>query len=82
MGSTDLGLVHRHSAMHRKEVLASAMCGCFFCLKFFESSSIREWTDGEETALCPRCGIDAVLPQSDTYVLNSRLLSDMRRTWF
>jgi hypothetical protein len=28
----------------------------------FPGTGVVEWVDGESTAICPRCGIDAVLP--------------------
>jgi hypothetical protein len=38
------------------------MCGCFHCLATFRAETIHEWVDTGKTALCPRCGVDAVLP--------------------
>lgn len=35
---------------------------CFHCLKTCSSSEINEWTDSENTAICPHCGIDSILP--------------------
>lgn len=41
-------------------------CGCFFCQKTFQFDEIEEFVDGKlETALCPRCGIDSVIPMND-----------------
>ena len=52
--------------MHREDVLGSTVCGCFYCCAEFEPGEIHEWVDADEqglgqTALCPRCGIDAVI---------------------
>ncbi len=53
---------HRHSIRHRDEIIASAVCGCFYCLAIFQPSRIKDWVDQSElqpagvTALCPRCG--------------------------
>jgi hypothetical protein len=52
---------------HRPTVLAADVCGCFYCLFMFPPSDIANWIDLDErgvgqTALCPRCGIDAVVP--------------------
>ncbi len=52
---------HRHSIHHRREVLQSELCGCFYCLRWLAPTQIEEWVDGGQTALCPYCGIDAVL---------------------
>lgn len=53
----------------RREMLSAARCGCFYCCETFEPAEITEWIDptaddpqSGETALCPRCGIDSVIP--------------------
>lgn len=63
--SLDLEATHRASFANREAVLASERAGCFSCLASFAIAQIDEWADercGGQTALCPRCGIDAVLP--------------------
>jgi hypothetical protein len=78
-----LELLHRLCANHRQAVLASTTCGCFYCQKTFASSEVEDWVDDEEgTALCPRCGIDSVIPESETYKLTPDLLRDMNEYWF
>lgn len=52
---------HMYSANHRKQIEASDLCGCFYCLKIFAPAEILEWVDNESTALCPRCGVDSVI---------------------
>jgi hypothetical protein len=90
--SADLNSIHRYSSRHRERVVASARCGCFYCLQMFAPTEISDWVDGPDesdttlngtTALCPRCGIDSVLPDSIPDVpLSSELLSAMRAHWF
>ena len=80
---TDLLRSHRHSSRHRAEVLASRECGCFHCVRTFPPSGIREWIDGGETALCPECGIDAVIgSESGCPVGDPRFLRRMYEFWF
>ena len=80
---------HRYSAHHRKRVLASRRCGCFHCLAMFRREEIARWTDRPApradgvTALCPRCGIDAVLPDNMPRVrLTRAFLRAMHARWF
>jgi hypothetical protein len=96
MSSTTPNVVvaHSSSSNHRKEIEASALCGCFYCLETFGPSEISEWVDWpvdtrEElelsagtTALCPRCGIDSVIGSLSGYPINAEFLSAMRRHWF
>ncbi|WP_156110575.1 MULTISPECIES: hypothetical protein [Listeria] len=36
----------------------------------------------EDTALCPYCMIDSVLPESDILPLSREFLNDMHQQWF
>lgn len=63
------------------------MCGCFYCCGEFEPCEIREWVDeGEDglgrTALCPRCGVDAVIGSASGYPITQEFLARMRASWF
>ena len=55
-------ILHRLSDRHRQAVMLSHTCGCFYCYTLFNPQRVEEWTDDGCTALCPSCGIDAVLP--------------------
>jgi hypothetical protein len=77
-----LRAAHRHSSIHRDEVMASDACACFYCLKSFPPSEIGEWVDGGKTALCPRCGIDSVLGSASPYPLTPAFLRAMHSMWF
>jgi len=37
-------------------------CGCYFCIRVFSSDEVAEFTDQGTTALCPHCGVDAIIP--------------------
>jgi hypothetical protein len=50
-------------AFKNKEVLKSSIwAGCYCCCSQFNTSDIKEWVDRGETAICPKCGIDSVIP--------------------
>ena len=77
---------HVHAKHHRKDVEAGP-CGCFYCLSTFDGLAVAEWIDraGEKatTALCPRCGIDAVLPAARSLPIDDpEFLEGMHRVWF
>jgi len=76
---------------HKNSIVTDEFCGCYHCLKIFSPSEIFDWCDvlelcdsrdeGEcegETALCPYCGIDAVLGESSGYPVNAEFLRQMR----
>jgi hypothetical protein len=63
----------------------------FYCLAIFNPGEIEEWTVGhlnysEEyglTALCPKCGIDSVLPDNIPGVqLDPAILLKMKKYYF
>lgn len=86
MATPDIIRAHRHSIRHRNEVLASSLCGCFYCGAIFPPSEISDWTDAWEgagqTALCPRCGIDSVIGSESGYPVTSEFLAAMQAHWF
>ena len=91
----DLESIWRFCTRHREHLAESERAGCFHCLSMFPPAEITEWidepdtTDGSSgapapdgvTALCPRCGIDAVLPSSKV-AIDPTLLQDMAAHYF
>lgn len=79
-------VAHKHSSNHRDEILASQVCGCFYCLAIFAPETIKEWIDEKEgvamTALCPECGIDSVIGSSSGFPITKEFLQTMYRKWF
>jgi hypothetical protein len=77
---------HRHCGQHRDEILASSECGCFYCCAIFPTSEIEEWVDDwdgiGQTAICPRCGIDAVIGSESGYPIDISFLTEMKQHWF
>ena len=47
---------------NRDQITPGSVCGCFHCQAIFRGDNVRRWVDEGLTALCPRCGIDAVMP--------------------
>ena len=78
-----LDAAQRHAGDHRAELEESVTCGCFYCRKTFAPAEIREWANGDDTALCPRCGIDSVIGSaSGLPVQEPAFLGAMHRRWF
>ena len=71
-----------HAKSHRAELAASTHCGCYFCFNKFAFTTIARWTDADQTALCPRCGIDAVLGDASGFPIEERFLRRMHTQWF
>jgi hypothetical protein len=78
----DLEAAHKHSFKSRKEVMASELCGCFYCLATFPPTEIEEWTDDEQTPMCPKCGIDSVIGSASGFSIDKEFLKSMNARWF
>ncbi len=78
----DISAAHQASSLHREQVLASEVCGCFYCRKTYPPSEIGEWVDRGETALCPKCGIDAVIGSASGWPISREFLTAMKSFWF
>ncbi|AQY51444.1 hypothetical protein PWEIH_14676 [Listeria weihenstephanensis FSL R9-0317] len=60
----------------------SKRCGCFHCLQIFDPREITMWLDAEDTAICPFCSIDAVLPELDELPISVDFLTELHQEWF
>lgn len=68
---------------HRAELEATEQCGCYYCKRIFSPSEIEEWTHGNETAICPYCGVDSVIPNVPGVVkITPELLSKLNKKYF
>ena len=79
-----LDAAHRHSANHKAELDISDVCGCFFCQEVIAVNDIEEWVEDESgTALCPHCGVDAVIGSASGFpVADASFIRAMHERWF
>lgn len=83
MGQADpIVAAHEHSSDHREEILASDVCGCFYCMQIYSPREIREWVDDGKTAVCPKCGIDSVIGSASRFDISGEFLRSMKEYWF
>lgn len=76
---------------HRSAIEGSRSVGCFHCEQSFEPGRITTWLDEPaqevdrmgQTAICPICGVDAVLPESCAGTrIGPDTLQMLNRYWF
>jgi len=60
------------------DIMRYAQCGCYFCVEVIEVEEVVEFTDNGETALCPKCGIDSLIPNET----NLEYLGELCEKWF
>ena len=87
MIQSKLETLHNLSFKNKEACEASKTCACFHCLAFFSPQEISEWVEekrsgGGLTAICPKCGIDAVLPESEETKITPDLLKEMQDEFF
>ncbi len=76
-------IAHELSKSNKTELLDDTKCGCFHCLKIFHPKEIKRWLrDGGGTAVCPYCGVDAVIGERAGYPVTEEFLREMREFWF
>jgi hypothetical protein len=73
--------LHKKSRNNRQRLVQARRCGCFNCLSEFPASEIAGWIDGGVTALCPVCGVDAVLGFAAA-IADREILGEMHARWF
>ena len=79
---TLVAAAHKHSYRHRPEIEGSQRCGCFFCFRVFPSTAITAWIDASQTALCPGCGVDAVIGSASSHRIDDAFLRKMHEHYF
>ena len=85
MTREELDRVHKHSIYNEEEVLKSKKCGCFYCGNIYIPMDVRDYMaerNGQKTAWCPFCGIDAVIGDASGYEITEELLKEMNEVFF
>lgn len=66
-------------SLRNKQLLTEKInCSCFYCLKNFNIDEVEEWVhENEDTAMCPYCDTDSVIPKTD-----EKILKEMKNFYF
>ncbi|MEY4562885.1 MAG: hypothetical protein RLZZ618_2162 [Pseudomonadota bacterium] len=84
----------RYTTNNWAQVQSSKVCGCCNCLQIFTPDDIVAWTGLEisniddpaaidkQTAMCPHCGVEAVLADASGFPVNAQFLGSMNEAWF
>jgi uncharacterized CHY-type Zn-finger protein len=76
---------HSLSFNNYNSIASSAQCACFYCKRLFNKDAIEDWvkTENEKTAICPHCGIDAVIGDaSNAPIKDNEFIDAMNQAWF
>ena len=90
----ELLAAYRYTSNNYAQIEASKFCGCCNCLQIFPAEEVAAWTgldmnnlddpkaSAEQTALCPKCGSEAVLGDKSGFPIHSSFLARMNEAWF
>lgn len=74
---------HLYSSHHREELEHASQCGCYCCRRLLVPAEIVDWTDDGQTAVCPYCGTDAIVPRITGIIsLSPQLLEKLNEKYF
>jgi hypothetical protein len=73
--------LHRHTRANRMELEASEVCGCIACERIYFPSEIVRWAE-DGTAMCPHCGVDAVVGSASEIPIMPGVLRRAHERWF
>ncbi len=62
MTKNEFELFFKKTSHHLELLKKSNDVACYYCLKVYKFSDIKEFCDRGQTAICPHCNIDAVVP--------------------
>lgn len=79
---TQLERLHAFSSHNRSFVSTSNKCYCFYCQSCMAPDEIIDYADNEQTAVCPKCNTDAIIPDSIDEVVDENIISQMHAYWF
>jgi hypothetical protein len=90
----ELLAAYRYTTNNWAQIAASKVCGCCNCVQIFPAEEVAAWTGLDmgnmndpkavesQTALCPRCGTEAVIGDGAGFAVNANFLARMNEAWF
>ena len=69
--------VHKLSSNHRELIKVANKATCFYCFNSIKYEDIADWIDNDNTAVCPCCGVDSVVPN-----ITSNLIKHINKEYF
>ncbi|MBI5259042.1 MAG: hypothetical protein HY855_21235 [Burkholderiales bacterium] len=85
---------YRFTTNNFAQIQQSKLCGCCHCVQIFPAEEIVGWTGldmhnmddpeavAKQTAMCPKCGSEAVLGDKAGYPITMQFLGMMNEAWY
>ena len=82
----DLDQAQFASFYNRNSIQSSQRAGCFACGHLFDAAQVVDWLDEQyeqqASAVCPRCGVTAVIGDAAGYPIDEDFMAAMHACWF
>lgn len=79
-------LYHSHTIRNKEEIEKSQKCGCMACCAIYNANEIEEYisemNDSKMTALCVKCGTDAIIGDASGLEINNEIVKALNKIWF
>lgn len=79
---SQLNILQAYSSHNKKYIDTADSCYCFHCKSSFKATDIVSYTDNGQTALCPKCHVDTIIPDSINHEVNESIIEEMNKYWF
>lgn len=75
MNNSEYYLVRKHTRRNFREVTSSASCGCLSCARIFAPTTIVEWVEHCNTAVCPYCEEKTVIGSASGFPITDEFFA-------
>lgn len=85
MSDEELSEIHTHCTANREEIEASSRCACLYCQEVYRATEVNDFIvepSLKETALCPRCGANAVIGDATGIPFYKELIRKLHQRYF
>ena len=80
--AAQLKKLHTYSSHNRNLIAVANKCYCFHCKAALDRHEIEDYTDNGQTAICPKCRIASIIPDSIEDSIDENVIAEMQEYWF
>lgn len=76
--------IYKHTKNNEIDILNSKKCSCLFCRQTYDARRVSDWSNENNkiSAVCPECGMNAVVGDASGFSLDHDTLKQLNLTYF
>ncbi len=76
--------IFKHTKDNEIDILNSKKCSCLFCRQTYDARRVSDWSteNNKISAVCPECGMNAVVGDHSGFILDHDTLKALNLTYF